>query len=230
MKTSSLLRFASISLLLFSLSAMAAAPVASPNEVLQSAADKMFDAINADRAKIKGDANHTQKLVEEILLPNIDIITAAKYVLGKYWDTASKEQKLRFLKEFRTMLLRFYSSALTEYINTHDEKLDKSIMKFYPANEGDQTDVIVRSEVLPKNGKPVPVLYHMRLTDKGWKVYDVSVEGVSVITTYKTSFANDIQQNNLDALIDSLVERNAKLLAGGHKALDVGQKPTPKTP
>ena len=213
-----------IALLLLSSSALAAA-VTSPNALLEDTADKMFAAINKDRTKIKSDITHTQNLVEEILLPNIDIITASKYVLGKYWDTASKDQKLRFIREFRTMLLRFYSSALSEYINTHDEKLDKSIMKFSPTDVSDQKEIIVRSEVIPKNSKPVPVLYHMHLTDRGWKVYDVSVEGVSVITTYKTSFANDIQQNGLDALITSLVERNAKLLATGTKGLPEGQKP-----
>lgn len=202
-----------------------AEPMPSPNAVLEATADNMIAAINKDRSKIKSDITHTQHLVEDILLPNIDIITASKYVLGKYWDTASKEQKLGFIREFRTMLLRFYSSALSEYITTHDEKLDKSIMKFFPTDVGDQKEVIVRSEVNPKNGKPVPVLYHMLLTSRGWKVYDVSVEGVSVITSYKTSFANDIQQTGLDALISSLVERNAKLLASGTKGLPEGQKP-----
>lgn len=203
--------------------------VTSPNALLEETTDKMFAALNKDRAKIKQDPNHTQTLVEEILLPNIDIITASKYVLGKHWDTASKEQKLRFIREFRTMLLRFYSSALSEYLNTHDEKLEKSIMKYYPANEGDQKDVIVRSEVTPKNSKPVPVLYHMHLTDKGWRIYDVSVEGVSVITTYKTSFASDIQQKGLDTLIESLVDRNAKLLASGTKGLGDDLKPPTPT-
>jgi phospholipid transport system substrate-binding protein len=218
-----------LAMLLLSTAARAE-PVASPNAVLEATADKMFTAINQDRAKIKNNTAHTQSLVEQILLPNIDIITASKYVLGKYWDTASKDQKLRFIREFRTMLLRFYSSALSEYLNSHDEKLDNSIMKFSPTNVGEQKEVIVRSEVSPKNSKPVPVLYYMLLTDRGWKVYDVSVEGVSLITTYKTSFDSDIQQNGLDALIGSLVERNAKLLASGTKGLPEGQKPpTPAT-
>ena len=197
----------------------------SPNALLEDIADKMFDALNKDRKSIKADPAHTQKIVEDILIPNIDIITSSKWVLGKHWDDATKDQKLRFIREFRTMLLRFYSSALSEYLNSHDEKLEKSIMHFTPTNAGDQKEVIVRSEVTPKNSKPVPVLYHMHLTDKGWKVFDVSVEGVSVITTYKTSFANDIQQSGIDGLIVSLVERNQKLLASGTKALSENQKP-----
>jgi phospholipid transport system substrate-binding protein len=211
-------------LLTISGAAQALAPL-SPNALLEDTTDKMFDALNKDRNSIKANPTHTQKIVEDILMPNIDIITSSKWVLGKYWDDASKEQKLRFIREFRTMLLRFYSSALSEYLNSHEEKLEKSIMRFTPTNEADQKEVIVRSEVTPKNSKAVPVLYHMHLTDKGWKVFDVSVEGVSVITTYKTSFANDIQQNGIDGLIASLVERNQKLLASGTKALSDSQKP-----
>lgn len=225
MKALTQLKLTALTLLLLFTSVLAQANVQSPDALLDETADKMFAALNKDRAKIRKDPNHTQAIVEEILLPNIDIITASKYVLGKYWETASREQKLHFIKEFRTMLLRFYSSALSEYLNSHDEKLDKSIMKFYPSNVGDQKDVIVRSEVSPKDSKPVPVLYHMNLTDRGWKVYDVSVEGVSVITTYKTSFANDIQQNGLDALISSIAERNAKMLASGTKGLPDELKP-----
>lgn len=212
-------------LLLTASGALQAQTQPSPNALLEETVDKMFAALNKDRSSIKADPTHTQKIVEDILLPNIDIITSSKWVLGKYWDEASKEQKLRFIREFRTMLLRFYSSALAEYLNSHDEKLEKSIIKFTPANEGDQKEIIVRSEVTPKNSKPVPVLYHMHLTDKGWKVFDVSVEGVSVITTYKTSFANDIQQSGIDGLIAALVERNQKLLASGTKALSDSQKP-----
>ncbi len=225
MKTSQRVLPHFIAAVLLTVSGFVQAQQPSPNALLEETVDKMFTALNKERKSIKADPTHTQKIVEELLLPNIDIITSSKWVLGKYWDDASKEQKLRFIREFRTMLLRFYSSALSEYLNSHDENLEKSIIKFTPTSEGDQKEVIVRSEVTPKNSKPVPVLYHMHLTEKGWKVFDVSVEGVSVITTYKTSFANDIQQNGIDGLIASLVERNQKLLAGGTKALSDNQKP-----
>lgn len=214
-----------IAAVLLTVSGIVQAQQPSPNALLEETVDKMFTALNKERKAIKADPTKTQKIVEELLLPNIDIITSSKWVLGKHWDDATKEQKLRFIREFRTMLLRFYSSALSEYLNSHDENLEKSIIKFSPTSVGDQKEVIVRSEVTPKNSKPVPVLYHMHLTEKGWKVFDVSVEGVSVITTYKTSFANDIQQNGIDGLIASLVERNQKLLAGGTKALSDNQKP-----
>jgi phospholipid transport system substrate-binding protein len=135
-------------------------------------------------------------------------------VLGSSWDAANKEQKIAFIKAFRTLLLRFYSSALTEYLANHDEKLDRSTITFQDPGTITTTQITVRSEVQPKSGKPVPVNYLMHKSSNGWKVFDVSVEGVSVITTYKTSFATEIQQGGIDKLIASINERNAKLAAG----------------
>ena len=90
----------------------------------------MFDALNSNRDKIKHDPKLTEQIIEKILLPQVDFITASKWVLGQYWDSASTPQKLEFIRTFRTLLLRFYSSALSEYLNTHDEKLDMSLMTF----------------------------------------------------------------------------------------------------
>jgi len=196
----------------------------SPKALLEDTAGKMIDALNANRDQIKGKPQLTEELIEKILLPHIDFITASKYVLGPNWNSASKAQKIAFIKTFRTLLLRFYSSALSEYLNTHTEKLDMSLMTFQDPGTLDSNQVTVRSEVQPKNGKPVPINYQMLKTRRGWKVFDVSVEGVSVITTYKTSFASEIQQKGLDGLIASLKERNAKLLAGDNSALKMDKK------
>jgi len=196
----------------------------SPKVLLEKVASKMIDALNDNRDKIKGNPQLTEELIEKILLPDIDFITASKYVLGPSWNTATKEQKIAFIKTFRTLLLRFYSSALSEYLNTHDEKLDKSLMTFQDPGKIDGNQVTLRSDVKPKTGKPVPIIYQMIKTNRGWKVFDVSVEGISVITTYKTSFASEIQAKGLDALIESLKERNAKLLAGDNSALKIDKK------
>jgi phospholipid transport system substrate-binding protein len=196
----------------------------SPKLLLEETAAKMIDALNSNRDKIKGKPQLTEDLIEKILMPHIDFITASKYVLGNYWDSASREQKIEFIKSFRTLLLRFYSSALSEYLNSHDEKLDMSLMTFQDPGKIDSEQVTIRSEVKPKTGKPVPITYQMLKTNRGWKVFDVSIEGVSVITTYKTSFASEIQQKGLDGLIASLKERNAKLLAGDNSALKVDKK------
>lgn len=185
-----------------------------PDEILKQVANKMISELNAKRTDLKGNPEKVQALVEQELLPTVDVINGSKLVLGRYWRSASKEQKIGFIREFRTLLLRFYSSALAEYLNNNSEPLDPKMIEFLPLHlEPGREEITVRSVIHPKKGEPVPVNYHMHLTRKGWMVYDVSVEGVSVITTYKTSFASEIRQQGLDSLIASLAERNAKLLA-----------------
>lgn len=201
-----------------------AIPDQAPQVLLQDTATKMIDALNSNREKIRGNPLKTEELIEKILLPHIDFITASKYVLGPSWDSASIKQKIAFIKTFRTLLLRFYSSALAEYLDTHKEKLSTSLITFQDPGKIEGNEVTIRSTVQPKNGKPVPITYQMLKTARGWKVFDVSVEGVSVITTYKTSFASEIQQKGLDGLIASLKERNAKLMAGDNSALKVNKK------
>lgn len=201
-----------------------AKPNESPEVLLKHTARQMIDALNHNRDKIKGNPLLTEKLIEKILLPHIDIITASKYVLGPAWNSASTPQKIEFIKTFRNLLLRFYSSALSDYLNSHDEKLTMSLMQFQDPGKIDSNQVTIHSTVKPKNGKPVSIVYQMLKTAHGWKVFDVSVEGVSVITTYRTSFASEIQEKGINGLIASLKERNAKLMAGDNSALKVDKK------
>lgn len=189
-----------------------------PKLLLEGVSKDMITALNQHRDRIKQDPAVTQKLIEDILIPHLDFITASKYVLGKHWDTASRKQKIAFIKAFRKLLLRFYSSALTEYLNSHEGELDTGLMVFFEPADTSAQQLVMRSEVQPKSGKPVPINYQMHMTRKGWKVFDVSVEGVSVITTYRTSFASEIQQNGLDALISSLESRNEKLRTANNTA------------
>ena len=181
-----------------------------PNDVLEMASRQMISAINANHEKIKSDPTVLNGLVEEILMPHIDFIAASKWVLGKHWRRASKEQKLEFIRQFRSLLLRFYSTALSEYLTTNTVTEDMFV--FLPLR-GDTASkrVTVTSEIHALSGSIIPVKYNMHLTKKGWKVYDVSIEGVSMVTTYRTSFASEIKQKGLDGLITSLTERNDKL-------------------
>jgi len=149
-------------------------------------------------------------LVEEILMPHIDFIAASQWVLGKYLRSASKEQKLEFIRQFRTLLLRCYSTALSEYLTTNTVAEDMFV--FLPLRGDTATkQVTVNSEIHAPSGSIIPVKYSMHLTNKGWKVYDVSIEGVSMVTTYRTSFAAEIRQKGLDGLIASLTAQNDKL-------------------
>lgn len=191
------------------ISPLQAEPTA-PDNVLEVASQQMISAINANQENIKTDPTVLNGLVEEILMPHIDFIAASKWVLGKHWRRASKEQKIAFIRQFRTLLLRFYSTALSEYLSTNTVTEDMFV--FLPVR-GDTASkrVTVNSEIHAPSGSIIPVKYNMHLTKKGWKVYDVSIEGVSMVTTYRTSFAAEIKQKGLDGLIASLSERNDKL-------------------
>ncbi|NNF95511.1 MAG: ABC transporter substrate-binding protein, partial [Halobacteria archaeon] len=183
---------------------------ASPNTVLEVASKQMITAINANQEKIKTDPSVVNGLVEDILMPHIDFIASSKWVLGKHWRRASKEQKLEFIRQFRALLLRFYSAALAEYLTTNTVSDDMFV--FLPLRgETNTKRVTVHSEIHAPSGSIIPIKYNMHLTKKGWKVYDVSIEGVSMVTTYRTSFASEIKQKGLEGLIDSLAERNNKL-------------------
>ena len=202
-----------ITSLLFSNSILAATP--SALDVLKTASDEMFAELNANRKKLSNNPAEVQKVIEKILLPHIDIIAASKWVLAKHWRSASKAQKIKFIRQFRNLLLRFYSTALAEYLGDNKgKKLDPGMIKFKRLRAApEDTEVTVRSDVIPTSGKPIPINYHMHLTKKGWRVYDVSVEGISIVTTYRTSFGSEISANGLDSLITSLSTKNNKFMA-----------------
>ena len=206
--------------LLFTSSSYATAnpSIQAPDEMLQQATTKMLRSINQNRTEIKQSPDKLKSLVEEIILPHLDFIAASKMVMGKYWRRAEKKQKIKFIRQFRLLLLRFYSSALAEYLDGKDKDLNENLIHYFPINlkEG-ETALTVRAEIKTDSGQPIPMRYRMHLTKKGWKIYDVSVEGISMITTYKNNFASQFKAEGIDALIASLEEKNKQMLANNIK-------------
>ena len=200
--------------LLFIGNSQAQANIQPPGELIQVNTEKMLRSINQHRPEIQKTPAKLTSLVEEIILPHLDFITASKIVMGKYWRRANKEQKINFIRQFRLLLLRFYSSALSEYLNNKNKDLELDLIKYFPSKlkDGD-TSITIRGEVSQKNGPGIPIFYRMHLTKKGWKIFDVSVEGVSMITTYKNNFATQLRTDGIDALILSLEEKNKSMLA-----------------
>jgi len=181
-----------------------------PEEVLKSITYNLIEALKKSKKTPKQDPQIIHAMVATHIAPKLDFIAASRWVLGKYWRHADRAQKIRFIKEFRSLLIRFYSSALAEYALTHE--IDHSIMRFLPVRENDSKDVTVHSIVSPPNSnKKVAVNYNMHKTRKGWKIYDVTVEGISMITTYKSSFAPQLRNEGIEALINSMTKRNQKL-------------------
>ena len=206
--------------LLFSTNSIAATnpSIQPPDELVHQATNEMLRSINNHRSEIKRSPNKIKSLVEEIILPHLDFIAASKMVMGKYWRRAEKEQKIKFIRQFRLLLLRFYSSALSEYLNGKNEAIKEDLIHYFPISVKDgDTALTVRAEIQPESGKVIPMRYRMHLTKKGWKIYDVSVEGISMITTYKNNFATQFKSQGIDALITSLEEKNKQMLADNGK-------------
>ncbi len=186
-----------------------------PRDMLEAATDKMFKTLEQEREAIHQRPNHLFEVVDRELVPYVDTEVMSRAVLGKHWRSASPEQRARFTEEFTTLLVRFYVSALLDDPNELDRLLDAAngLISFAPLQGGlDPRKTLVRAEVHVPDGPVVLVTFTLYQKGEEWKVYDVTVEGVSVVQTYRSNFATEIRQKGLDALIESLATRNEELL------------------
>lgn len=183
-------------------SASYAAPEDAQTMVHQTS-DRMIAALKAERATIKANPARLYSLVEEIVLPHFDFERMSSWVLGKHWRTASDAQRVRFVQEFRALLVRIYATAMAEY---RDQEI--AYLPLKAATGADE--VTVRSEIRNPGGPSIPVSYSAYLKNNEWKVYDVIIDGVSMVVNYRSTFSNEIKQGGLDALIDKLAALNLK--------------------
>jgi phospholipid transport system substrate-binding protein len=174
-----------------------------PSEVVQAAAQGMLNGLDKDRAGYKRDPAKVGALVDKYLLPHFDTEYSARLVLGKYWRTATPEQRQHFIDAFYHSLLSNYGAALTEF--TADR------LKIYPSTTDPAKPIAtVRTEVKRDNGDRVSVNYYMHKTPQGWKAWDVVIDGISYVNSYRTDFGEQIEQQGIDAVI---------------KRLEAGEKP-----
>lgn len=179
-----------------------------PDELVKAVTDDVLAAVKSDKQLAAGDKEKALKLAEEKVLPHIDFAEAARLAVGRAWAQASKEQQERIVTEFRRMLVRTYTNAISRY--------EGQTMKVLPARYKPQdTDVTVRNQYIRPGQTPLEVDYAMRKTDEGWKIYDISVEGVSLVITYRSEFDAVVKQGGIDALIKRLAEKNAPASTGG---------------
>lgn len=173
-----------------------------PRELVQETASKVLDRLAAQQQEMKQHPDRLYALVDDLVLPHFDFVRMSKWVLGRrYWTQASNEQKRRFVTAFRDLLVRTYATALLEYTG---QKLKVMPLRDDPA----QGDVVVRTEVAQGSGRPVSINYSLYRKDSGeWKVYDVAVEGVSLLSNYRSSFASQIRREGMDALIQQMESR-----------------------
>lgn len=195
-----------ITALLFGLAlnmAVAVAENTDPEALVRETSDRMLVVLKEQHAVIKAEPQRLYELVDDIVLPHFDFERMARWVLGKHWKRASPEQQQRFVAEFRTLLVRTYGTALLDYT---DLKINYLPLRMSEGSE----DVTVRTEVMKPGAQPIPINYSMLRRADGWKVYDVAIDGISLVSNYRTDFSNQINTGGLDALIQKLVERNAR--------------------
>ena len=179
-----------------------------PEDLVRKVTEDVFTAIKGDKELAAGNRQKAIKLAEEKVLPHIDFEEATRLAVGRSWAKATPEQKKRLVTEFRNMLVRTYSNAITAY--------EGQSMKVLPVRmkPGD-TEVTVHNQFFRAGGKPVLLDYSMHKTDNGWKIYDIVVEGVSLVLTYRSEFDAVVKQEGIDALIKRLAQKNTPSGAGG---------------
>lgn len=189
------------------MAATAAADI--PPDVLAKTTTEEVLQILRTNKDIRSDPKKVTELVEAKVLPNFDFTKMTRLAVGKGWRQATPEQRETLVTEFRNLLVRTYGSSLTQYKN---ETVEFKPFKMDP----NATDVTVKSQInRAGGGQPIAVDYSMEKTADGWKVYDVTVEAVSLVTTYRGSFADEVQRSGIDGLIASLQQKNREATAAG---------------
>ena len=178
--------------------AQTAAPA---DEFIKSISTDAIDKISKDKEIQAGDIKRLSDLVDTTIMPNVNFERMTALAVGRGWRQATPEQQKRLMTEFRILLLRTYSGALSAV-------KDQSVrMKPFRADAA-ETDVVVRTEIVPKRGDPIQLDYRVEKAGANWKIYDLNVLGVWLVETYRNQFAQEVSNKGIDGLIQSLSEKN----------------------
>ena len=186
-----------------SLIAQVAVAQEGPDALVRKNTTEILAALKADKDLAAGNQKKIEKLADEKILPLFNFVRMTQLAVGRNWRDANDAQKKSLIDEFRTLLVRTYSTSLTQFRN---QTIDVKPTKMVAAD----TEVIVKTQVIQPGGQPIPIDYSMEKSGDSWKVYDVLIDGVSLVTNYRSSFNTEIQKSGIDGLIKSLSERNTK--------------------
>jgi phospholipid transport system substrate-binding protein len=179
-----------------------------PETMIMNLSTEVLDTIRNDKAIQAGDFPRVQKLVDERIMPRVDFDKMTRLAVGRAWRGATAEQRSALTTQFRMLLMRTYSGALSK---VSDQKV-----RLRPGRAQDgASDVIVRTQIVASQGDPVQLDYRLEKTAAGWKIYDLNILGVWLIENYKNEFTATLNQGGVDALIAALTQKNQKLAAGG---------------
>ena len=196
----SIKRIAALMSLGFALVAGSASAQQAPDELIKQVSTDVLESVKADKSIQAGDVKQVMALVDSKVMPHVNFQRMTSSAVGRYWRQATPEQQKRLQDEFKTLLVRTYSGALSQ---VKDQTVQLKPMR---GNPGD-AEVVVRTEVRGK-GDPVQLDYRLEKAGSGWKIFDVNVMGVWLVENYRNSFAQEISSNGIDGLIAKMAERN----------------------
>lgn len=175
--------------------------VPEPEALVRKITGEVLHELKTDEALQAGDKEKAIALAEKKILPHLDFVEATRFVMGRSWSQASAEQRKRLVAEFRRLLVRTYANAFHGYGGQAMEVLP---VRMHPQD----TEVTVRNRYLRPGAPPVTVDYAMHKTPEGWKIYDVAVEGISMLMVYRAEFSEALRRAGVDDLIEGLAEKN----------------------
>lgn len=197
-------------LVLMALPAAAQSSAATPEALVREVSNAVLDAIRADKQLAAGDIARIQKLVDEKILPYTDFSRMTQLAAGRGWRNATPEQRAALTTEFRQLLVRTYSGAVSQ---VRDHKIELKPSRAQPSAD----EAVVRTELVASRGEPIQLDYRLVKTEAGWKIYDVNVAGVWLVENYRVQFAQAINAGGVDGLIKQLADRNRALEAAAAK-------------
>ena len=197
-----------LSLIFLSFSSLSLSQDLGPEQLVQKITSEVLESIKSDKQLAAGDKQKAVQLAEEKVLPYIDFEEATRLAVGRAWAKATPEQKKKLVSEFRNMLVRTYSNAIGEY--------QGQTLKVLPSRgKQDPQDTTVRTQFVRAGAPPLPIDFQMRKADSTWKVYDIAVEGVSLVLTYRSEFDAVVKQDGIDGLLKRLAQKNTPAAIGG---------------
>jgi phospholipid transport system substrate-binding protein len=169
--------------------------------VLKKAVDEVVSVVRSDKAIQAGDRKKVNDLVESKIVPYLNFERMTQDAMAQNWAKASADQKKQLVAEFRTLLIRTYSGALSSY-------KEGTVIKYKPNRNLGDGEVLVRSEIVQPGGEPIQLDYFMEKSGNGWKVFDINVLGARLVENYRGTFRSEINQSGIDGLIKSLASLN----------------------
>jgi len=194
----------------FCTTAIAVAAEMAPDALVKETSQNVLEIVKKDKDIQAGSKQKIYALVDAKVLPHFDFKRMTQLAVGKSWRQATPAQQDELVKEFRTLLVRTYSTSLSTYKN---QVIDYKPLRMEPGD----TDVTVRTVVNQPGGQPIPIDYGLQKTADGWKVYDVVVDNISLVTNYRGSFSSEIRKSGIDGLIKVLVDKNRAAETSGAK-------------